>query len=261
VVLGKYVPGLSFLPLIMGDEPVMKTPLLLYQRLLAMDDVEVFEIVADYQKKHDLVSLYDDLLLPALIMARRDHLNDALSPDHLDYIISTTGQIISKTGTAARGTAVIEPPADAREVLGIPVDDTLDELAMSMLANILPASIVLKSLSADALSGEILGQVRQRGVSVACVGAIVPGGINESRYLAKRLNGSFPDVALIMARWGLRSEKKQRELNQLPGIKGVASTLVEARNYLVELARIADSCANRETVPQIGVLSVEIKNN
>src|SRR5688572_132120 len=96
VVLGKYVPGLSFLPLLMGDEPVMKTPLLLYQRLLAMDETEVSEIVEEYRKKHELIALYDDLLLPVLEMAKRDGLNDALSADHLDYIVSTIGQIISK---------------------------------------------------------------------------------------------------------------------------------------------------------------------
>lgn len=260
VVLGKYVPGLSFLPLLMGDEPVMKTPLLLYQRLLAMDDTEVFEIVADYTKKHELIELYDDLLLPALQTAKRDHLNDALSPDHMDYIIATTGQIISRTAAESRGSPVLEPPSDAHEVLGIPVEDTVDELAMSMLANVLPASIVLKSVSADALSGEVLDQVQHRGVSVVCIGAIIPGGSHESRYLAKRLNGSFPEIAVILARWGLQNEKKQRELTQLPGVKGVAASLAEVRNYIVESVRIADNATSRSIEPAHPV-PAEIKNN
>lgn len=260
VVLGKYVPGLSFLPLLMGDEPVMKTPLLLYQRLLAMDDTEVFEIVADYTKKHELIELYDDLLLPALQTAKRDCLNDALSPDHLDYIVSTIGQIISRTAAESRGSTVLDPPSDAHEVLGIPVEDTGDELAMSMLANILPASIVLKSISADALSGEILDQIQQRGVSVVCMGAIIPGGTPESRYLAKRLNSSFPEIAVILARWGMQDEKKERELTRLPGIKGLAATLAEARNYIVELVRIADHTIARSVEP-VHPVSAEIKNN
>jgi predicted PurR-regulated permease PerM len=243
VVLGKYVPGLSFLPLLMGDEPVMKTPQLLYQRLLAMDDTEVHEIVTDYRRKHELIGLYDDLLLPALESARRDFLSKALAPDHLDYIVATTGQLISKTAAEARGSTVLEASDDAHEVLGIPVEDTIDELAMSMLANVLPPSIVLKSVSANALSGEVLDQVHERGVSVVCIGAISPGGANESRYLAKRLNGSFPELAIILARWGLRNERKHRELSELPGLKAVPSTIAEARNYIVELVRIADGGA------------------
>jgi predicted PurR-regulated permease PerM len=260
VVLGKYVPGLSFLPLLMGDEPVLKTPLLLYQRLLAMDDAEVQEIVDEYVKNHELIELYDDLLLPALTTAKRDQLNDTLSPDHLDYIISTAGRIISKTAAAARGGTTPEIPHDAHEVLGIPVEDTIDELAMSMLGNVLPASIVLKSVSADALSGEVLDQVQHRGVSVVCIGAIVPGGTHESRYLAKRLNGSFPEIAVLLARWGLRDEKKQRELSEIEGVRGVAVNLAEARNYIVELVRIASSSA----LPSPGALRqppAELTNN
>ena len=260
VVLGKYVPGLSFLPLLMGDEPVMKTPLLLYQRLLAMDDAEVSEIVAEYRKKHELVELYDDLLLPALEMAKRDSLNDALSTDHLDYIVGTAGQIISKTAAEAHGSSVVEAPKDAYEILGIPIEDTMDELAMGMLKSVLPASIVLKSVSADALSGEVLDQVQQRGVSVVCIGAITPGGAHETRYLAKRLSGNFPEIAVIVARWGMRNEKKQRELSELPGVKAVAANLAEARNYIIELVRIAESNGNGP-VETVRGLPVEIRNN
>jgi predicted PurR-regulated permease PerM len=261
VVLGKYVPGLAFLPLLMGDEPVMKTPLLLYQRLLAMDDTEVSEIVDDYRKKHELIELYDDLLLPVLEMAKRDSLSDALSADHLDYIISMTGQIISKTATAVHGSAVVEAPKHAHELLGIPLEDTMDELAMSMLRNVLPASIILKPVSADALSAEVLDQVQHRGVAVVCIGAITPGGNHESRYLAKRLNASFPEIAVIVARWGVRNAKRHRELSELPGVKGVAANLAEARNYIIELVRIAESNGSSSAEAGARALPAEIKNN
>lgn len=241
VVLGKYVPGLSFLPLMMGDEPVMDSPQLFYQRLIAMDDSEASEIADHYSKDHELIEVYDDLLMPALISARRDYLAEKLSTEHLDHIIGTLGQLITKLATAARGTSVQDYADDAREVFGIPVEDTIDELAMSMLGNVLPKSILMKSISAEALSGEVLDQCEERQPTVACIGAVAPGGTNESRYLLKRLQSVRGGVPIVLARWGLKNEKRLRELAKVSGLHAVATNLKEARNHLTELCKIAEN--------------------
>ena len=45
LVLGRYVPQLSFLHILLGDEPVLEPQAQLYQRLLAMDQAEAQSIV------------------------------------------------------------------------------------------------------------------------------------------------------------------------------------------------------------------------
>src|SRR5688500_16381722 len=132
-----------------------------------MDDGEAEVIAEHYGEEKELIAVYDDLLLPALVNARRDHLSEKLSTEHLDHIIATLGQLITKLAAKARGTTVQDYADDAAEVFGIPVEDTIDELAMSMLANVLPPTVVLKSISAEALSGEVLDQFRERSPSVA----------------------------------------------------------------------------------------------
>jgi len=57
VVLGRYVPQLSFLHILLGDEPVLETEAQVYQRLLAMDHVETRMIVDQYLKGKPLVEL------------------------------------------------------------------------------------------------------------------------------------------------------------------------------------------------------------
>ena len=52
VVIGKYVPQLSFLSVMLGDEPVLSPPMRLYQRLLAMDQAESEKLVNDYLEDH-----------------------------------------------------------------------------------------------------------------------------------------------------------------------------------------------------------------
>ena len=262
VVLGKYVPGLSFLPLLMGDEPVINERRLFYQRLIAMDDAEAAEIVAHYSKGHELIEVYDHLLLPALVSARRDALSEKLTAEHLDYMLGLLGQMITKMANEARGGPVAEYADDAQEIFGIPVEDTIDELAMSMLANVLPKTVVLRSISAEALSGEVIDQLQDRRPAVACIGAVSPGGTHESRYLLKRLQALEEGVPIVLARWGARNEKKLRELAKTSGLHAVATTLTEARTHVMELSKIsaqptpAASAPVNEDIPDAEVLDV-----
>ena len=65
VVLGRYFPQLSFLHTLLGDEPVLAAEAQIYQRLLAMDQLEAQAIVDEFLKGRPLVELYDSVLIPA----------------------------------------------------------------------------------------------------------------------------------------------------------------------------------------------------
>ncbi len=62
VVLGCYVPHLSFLHILLGDESVLAAEAQIYQRLLAMDQLEVQAILAGARPGKSLVELYDSVL-------------------------------------------------------------------------------------------------------------------------------------------------------------------------------------------------------
>ena len=71
VVLGKHVPALSFIGVMMADEPALPVDVSYYQRLLAKDAVEGTEILDAYLVEHPLIEVYDDVLVPALSRAKR----------------------------------------------------------------------------------------------------------------------------------------------------------------------------------------------
>ena len=77
VLLGRYVPQLSFLEIILGDEPALRPQELFYQRLLAMDQDEARNIVETQLKEKSLESLYETVLIPALRLAEEDRHMDA----------------------------------------------------------------------------------------------------------------------------------------------------------------------------------------
>jgi predicted PurR-regulated permease PerM len=59
VVLGKYVPQLDFIGVLMSDQPAMESNMSYYQRLLAMDQAEAAEIVEEHLKTHPQEQLFD----------------------------------------------------------------------------------------------------------------------------------------------------------------------------------------------------------
>ncbi len=64
VVLGKYVPHLGFLDVVLGDEPVLEPWARVYQRLLSLDQEEAGELLHDWRKEKGLEYVYDEILVP-----------------------------------------------------------------------------------------------------------------------------------------------------------------------------------------------------
>ena len=72
VVLGKYVPQLEFLDVILGDEPSLDADVTYYQRLLARDQDEAAQLVLTQAKTFPPEQVYDRLLVPALNYVKQD---------------------------------------------------------------------------------------------------------------------------------------------------------------------------------------------
>jgi len=72
IVLGRYVPRMSFLHVLLGDETALSVEAQFYQRLLALDQEDARGIAMNFLKSHSLESLYDQVLIPALALAEQD---------------------------------------------------------------------------------------------------------------------------------------------------------------------------------------------
>ncbi len=96
VVLGRYVPQLSFLHILLGDEPVLATEAQLYQRLLAMDQLEAHTIVGQFLKGRPLVELYDSVVIPALSMAEQDRHKGAIDAAREEFLFLSISEMIAE---------------------------------------------------------------------------------------------------------------------------------------------------------------------
>ena len=140
VVLGRYVPQLSFLHILLGDEPVLAAEAQIYQRLLAMDQLEAQTIVDQFLKGRPLVELYDSVLIPALSMAEQDRHKGAIDAAREEFLfLSINEMIVEFSEYQLADTAAIADAADHpnHRILCLPAHDRADEITAAMLAQLL----------------------------------------------------------------------------------------------------------------------------
>ena len=108
VVLGRHVERLAFLDVIFGDAPPLTPVENFYQRMLAGDASEVVDQAERFLKTNSLVDYYDEVALPALLMAQVDLRRGVLDEPRQRRIKETIDEVIEDLSDH-----VDQPPAAA----------------------------------------------------------------------------------------------------------------------------------------------------
>lgn len=242
VVLGRHVPLLESISVLLGDEPVLEPHAQFYQRLVARDPEEAGTLVEAYAQEHSLEEIFDKLLIPALILTKQSVENGELGSDDAAYIYQMTREVVDdlplETPTAATSNG--RPPL---LVLGCPARDEADELALELFCRVLdPAKYRLEILSTKTLSAELLSRVEQEQASVLCIATLPPRGITQARYLCKRLQGYSGELHILVGCWGARENLEAISARLKPaGASHVGFTLRQTREQLQPLLPVLTS--------------------
>jgi hypothetical protein len=108
VVLGRHVERLAFLDVIFGDAPPLTQIENFYQRMLAGDASEVVDQAERFLKTNSLIDYYDEVALPALLMAQVDLRRGVLDEPRQRRIKETIDEVIEDLSDH-----VDQPPAAA----------------------------------------------------------------------------------------------------------------------------------------------------
>jgi len=271
VVIGKHVPGLTFIGTLMDQAPPLAPTHGYYQRLLARDQSEAAELIDSHLKTATPESVYDALLLPALAYAERDRLEGRLSVDEETAVIEATRELTSDAADmvrrlapaatpAATPAAVGEPsgtkPQEPLRILGYAVNGGADEAALEMLARLLDGLPVVMEVSSVRMQAtELASLVRSRQFSIVCFADLPPSSSSKTRYLVRRLRAALPALRIQVGRWGpasLADESAQPLLDA--GADHVASLLADTRNDVASLLAArqppATASASGESAPR-----------
>jgi hypothetical protein len=251
VVLGKYVPQLKFLDVLLGDEPALDAHVTFYQRLLARDQDEATQLVLAQVKASSPEQVYDDFLVPTLNYAKRDRERDDLTESDEQFVLQATREILEDLGERREAATQAEKTIHAEDrgndaapiplrILTCPARDQADRLALEMLRQLLdPAKWVVEIAAVETMTADLVAQVAEQAPALVCIGALPPGGLAHTRYLCKKLRARFPKVKIVVGRWGLTGGvEANREQLQDAGADLTATTILETRSQLTSLLSI-----------------------
>jgi predicted PurR-regulated permease PerM len=208
VVLGRHVPNMRFLNVLLGDEPVLSPEVHYYQRLLATDFDEARQVLKGHLKEKSLEELYESVLIPALIMAEHDRHRNDLDEETATFIYQSTREFLedlsAKSGDDRPATSGSEAtpvlPKGCR-VICVPASGDADEIAGVMLAQLLSAAGHDAKCIPIGTVDEMLAQVVRAQCSIVCVSAIPPLAVTHARAIYARLRAQFPSQAIIVGLW------------------------------------------------------------
>jgi hypothetical protein len=233
VVLGKYIPGLEFMAILMGDESAMPADVAFYQRLLAGDADEASDLLEQARAERAPERVFDEVVMPALSYARRDRAAGLIDDDDQSQVVRTARELVDALSVSDRPGA----RTGTVRVVGCSARDAMDDVAFMMLGQLLASSgWELELASAELLTSEVVALVEERGDLLVCVGGVGPGGVTHTRYLVKRIRMRFPDVRIVAAHWAAPG-LIERDLHGLgaAGADAIATSITESRDLLASL--------------------------
>lgn len=244
LVVGQYVPGLKFLSVLLGSEPPLDPVARFYQRMLSMDQEEMFTLADTYIGQRSLAEFYDDVFVPALLMAEVDRHNGMLAEVRQKFILETSRELIEELGLraeAARANSdapVPAPDVTTPVIFGLPSRDEADELVALMLAHLLAEHGIVTEVAATMADPEAqLKQLRATGVTVF-VSALPPSTLSSAGRVCRRVKHANPSAKVLVGVWssGAKREYLQQRLDPA-GADGLALRLADAVIQLKNLVQ------------------------
>ncbi|HXM90776.1 MAG TPA: AI-2E family transporter, partial [Candidatus Dormibacteraeota bacterium] len=220
VVLGRHVPALHFLNIILGDQPVLSPEAHYYQRLLASDQAEAKQVLEDYLKTNSLGDLYDSVVIPALALAEQDRHHDDLEEITEQFICKSTKEILDELGDRSKEPAEVEEqkaksdlaelsapkireehPRHVPSVVCIPARDEADEIVGIMLTQLLERAGYQAQAISIGTTAEMLAETKEAAPDIVCISALPPFALLHARDLYKRVRSNVPNAKIIVGLW------------------------------------------------------------
>lgn len=254
VVMGRHIPRLSFLSVVLSDEEALTPAEECYSRLLTVGEQDEMELVEAYLKANSLTALYDSVLIPVITAVEIDHRLELLGDGQRALVEEGLRDIVEDLGARppvpsridADKAAAAHTPAPACRVYCLPARADRDELAGAMLVQLLQQQgFEAQSAPTKLGVGELIGLVKKAGVDVVCISVVAPSTVLHARYLCLKLRALLPKQRIVVGLWGATenvTDAARRVRDS--GADEVVTTLADA---VLQLAKRAPPRAEQMT--------------
>jgi predicted PurR-regulated permease PerM len=200
-VMGKYIPQLKFLQVLLGDEPVLEPHERLYQRLLSSNRDEADSVLQAALRQSSILEVCDAIIVPAMLRAEEDHghgtLTDARRQTILEHINEWVDERLELMTPSMSRFASAENPARAA-VVCVPASGRADEI----IAKLFQVAIIERNLSARIIgpdAGEIVAG--PGGTRAMVISAVPPEAVTAARAVCKRMRMRNSDIPVFVGLW------------------------------------------------------------
>lgn len=249
VVIGKNIPQLNFLYVLLGDKPALAADYSYYQRLMLGDYQEAASMALKRFMQPNPHKMYDELIIPALNYTKRDFERDYLTEEERDAIASGARESLKVVQKSLESTAdrIVDSAQKTQPIAGkgdsddesridvlcCPASDDIDHLTLEMLQQLMGSPRWrFEIASTDTLSSELIERVRQLQPAIVVIGATPPGGLAQAKYLCKRLRKEFSELRIVVVRCGQRRTRRVQEILQRYGASSITTSLLDTQRFL-----------------------------
>ncbi len=224
-VMGKYIPQLKFLQVLLGDEPVLEPHERLYQRLLSSSRDQGDAVLQAALRESSLVEVCDSILVPAMLLVEEDHsrgtLGDAKRQAILEHISQWADERLDALEQPLWGRGGFADPQAPAAILCIPAADRADEI----IARLLEAVLRERGLNARAITQEELATEAPGKTAAVVVSALPPEAVTAARIVCKRVSSISDTPRLLVGLWFAAGDlDRSRQRLSTAGVAGTITT-------------------------------------
>jgi predicted PurR-regulated permease PerM len=198
VVMGRHIPKLAFLSIVLSDEEALTPAEDCYQRLLRSGEQDEMELVDSYLKTNPMSALFDSVLMPVVAAAGTDHRLGFIDAGQLESVESALCDILDAVSP-------VVPATDQGlfSVCCVPARAQRDQLAGEMLVRLLwQEGVSAQSAAAKMPLGELVAWVRKAKADVVCISVVAPSTLIHARYLCAKFRAVLPGLKIVVGLWG-----------------------------------------------------------
>jgi predicted PurR-regulated permease PerM/methylmalonyl-CoA mutase cobalamin-binding subunit len=239
-VIGRHVPRLEFLGVLLGEDQPLAAHEEFYHRLLSFSMESAQEFTAKYLEAESLAALFDKVLVPAITAVEIDAHSGALNAEQRTAALQRIHEMLDdfsdwQPSDSNEQERKIEdtagsPSATGSRVVCVPATAYRDELAGEMLARLLRnESFEAENLPARLRHDELIDRIVELRPDCICVSVLPPTSIAQARNLTDAIRERLGTVMIVVGVWSARFDpEKLKERLRATHVTDVAVSLGDA---------------------------------
>ncbi len=238
LVIGRHLPRLGFLDVLLGSRPALDTPTRIYQRLLAGDVEEAIELSNDHVVGDDVGGFYNDIGLPVLRMAADDHARVATAEHRHRLVVGMDAVLDDLVEQHAPPDVKTAAPRPGVICLGGKWE--VDDLSARMLVHALSMTgLPAERRPVPTVASDYLARLDLANASTVCIVYFSPHPDAQARHLCRRIRRRWPDLPIVLALWSASPELLGEAALQELGADAMVTSITEAVARLTHAAGLA----------------------